>query len=91
MRRLRGDPANVPNHDEMTRNHLSLCEEELEELRRENDRLREENQHLAGASDGFGQLAERLNSALRERRVEAFDRRRVARAGSDGRRKQDQR
>ena len=86
MRRLRGDPANVPKHDQITRNHLSLCEEELEALRRENDRLREENQHLTGASDGFGQLAERLNTALRaERRIEIVGRRRVVRSEGNGR------
>jgi hypothetical protein len=69
-----------------------LCEEELEAVRRENELLREQNHHLADASDDFGQLAERLNTALRaERRIQAIDRRGVVRAEQDGRRKQDHR
>lgn len=63
------------------------CEEELEASRREVERLSEENGQLIEASNVFGQLAERLNTELREeRRVGDPDRRRWDRAGSKSRR-----
>jgi transposase-like protein len=70
----------------MTRERLAMVEEQLEVLRRENDRLREENDHLTSASVGFGQLAERLNTALQvERRIGAADRRGLRRTEPDER------
>jgi predicted RNase H-like nuclease (RuvC/YqgF family) len=48
-------------------------------------RLEEENVHLRRAAGEFGQLAERLNSALREERRVASDRRQDSRARSDRR------
>jgi hypothetical protein len=48
-------------------------------------RLEEENVHLRRAAGEFGQLAERLNLALREERRRAADRRAQARARSDRR------
>jgi hypothetical protein len=73
----------------MTRERLAMVEEQLEVLRRENDRLREENDHLMSASVGFGQLAERLNTALQvERRIGATDRRGLCRTDPDERRRQ---
>lgn len=73
----------MPNHDE-----LELpCEEKLEASQREIQRLSEENSQLLKASNDFGQLAERLNTALRqERRVGEADRRRWERLGSKPRR-----
>lgn len=77
------DPANVSNHDD---NDLP-CEEKLEASQREIQRLCEENGQLLKASNAFGQLAERLNTELRqERRVGEGDRRRWERAGAPSRR-----
>jgi hypothetical protein len=73
----------------MTPDRLSMCEEQLEVLRRENARLREENHHLMSASVGFGQLAERLNTALQvERHFGAPDGRGLRRPEQDERRHQ---
>jgi hypothetical protein len=63
------------------------CEDQLEASQREIQKLREENRELLKASNAFGQLAERLNSELRnERRLGETDRRRQSRPGSMSRR-----
>ena len=54
------------------------CREELA-------RLREENSLLRRAADTFGQLAERLDAALREERRSGRSRRRQARPDPDRR------
>jgi hypothetical protein len=73
----------VSNHDD----HDVPCEEKLEASQREIQRLCEENTELLKASNAFGQLAERLNTELRqERRIGEGDRRRWDRAGSPSRR-----
>lgn len=64
-------------------------EARLEESRLEIQRLREENARLVEASNAFGQLAERLNTELKERRMGEADRRRWARLGSPSRRVSD--
>jgi hypothetical protein len=51
--------------------------------RQELDRLREENALLRRAADTFGQLAERLDVALKEERRYGLRRRRGARRDSD--------
>lgn len=62
-------------------------EERLEASRLEIQRLREENARLIEASNAFGQLAERLNTALQqERRLGETDRRRWSRLGALSRR-----
>src|ERR1700737_1369614 len=87
--RLRRNPGHVANHDQMTRERLAMVEEQLKALPRENDRLRKKNHHLIGAPVGFGQLAERLNTALQvERRIGATDRRGLRRTEPDERRRQ---
>lgn len=61
--------------------------EELAKCKESNEELREENSHLRQAAGVFGELAERLNTVLREDRRQHLqpDRRAVARAGSDRR------
>jgi len=62
---------------------LQECEEKLKHLE-------EENQHLREASHAFGQLAERLNSALQEeRRIAASDRRQRPRPYGERRKSRD--
>ena len=63
------------------------CEERLQATEQEIRKLREENGELMKASNAFGQLAERLNTELRqERRLGDADRRRWTRAGTIPRR-----
>ena len=63
------------------------CEQRLEASKQEVDELREENEQLVKSSNDFGQLAERLNSALRhDRRFGQPDRRRWPRIGAVSRR-----
>jgi hypothetical protein len=61
--------------------------EELDRCLEVNDALREENSHLREAAGTFGELAERLNTILREDRRDHLvgDRRAVARAEPDRR------
>ena len=73
---------NVPDYKDC----VASLKERLEESRLEIQRLREENARLLEASTAFGQLAERLNTELQERRLGEADRRRWARIGSPGRR-----
>jgi hypothetical protein len=61
-------------------------EARLEASRLEIQRLREENARLIEASNVFGQLAERLNMELQERRLGEADRRRWSRLGAPSRR-----
>ena len=72
----------MSNHDET----VAALKERLEASWLEIQRLREENARLLEASTVFGQLAERLNSELQERRLGAPDRRRWARLGAPSRR-----
>jgi hypothetical protein len=64
----------------------SPCEERLEASQVEIAALREENEQLLKASNDFGQLAERLNTELRDRRRGQPDRRRWPRLGAVPRR-----
>jgi hypothetical protein len=65
---------------------VASLEERLEASRLEIQRLREENARLLEASTAFGQLAERLNTELQERRLGEADRRRWSRLGAPSRR-----
>ena len=77
------DPATVSYKD----NGDLPMEERLEASRLEIQRLREENSRLLEASKAFGQLAERLNTQLKEeRRLGEADRRKWSRLGSVPRR-----
>jgi predicted RNase H-like nuclease (RuvC/YqgF family) len=63
------------------------CQERLAASQREIQKLREENSELMKASNAFGQLAERLNTELRQvRRLGDADRRRWSRPGAMPRR-----
>lgn len=48
-------------------------------------RLEEENRHLRTAAGAFGQLAERLNQALRDERRSGSERRKGQRVNNDRR------
>ena len=51
-----------------TKKHLDECQEAVEKLEEVKKELEAENEHLREAADTFGDLAERLNTALKERR-----------------------
>ena len=67
--------------------HMTDPVEELEKCKESNEELKEENQHLRLAAGAFGELAERLNTVLRDDRRQHLkpDRRAVQRCGSDRR------
>jgi cell division septum initiation protein DivIVA len=50
---------------------LDECQEAVEKLQEVKKELEAENEHLREAADTFGDLAERLNNALKERRGSA--------------------
>ena len=47
---------------------LDECQETVEKLQEVKKELEAENEHLREAADTFGDLAERLNTALKEQR-----------------------
>lgn len=61
--------------------------DELAKCQETNEELKEENDHLRQAAGAFGELAERLNSLIREDRRHHLqaDRRAVPRYGGDRR------
>ena len=69
----------MPEEQDAIAHQLEACQETVRELE-------EENKELRYASGAFGQLAERLNTALREERRRADDRRSVRRYYGDRRR-----
>jgi cell division septum initiation protein DivIVA len=50
---------------------LKQCHDTVEQLLEEKKELAEENEHLRESADSFGELAERLNTALAEERQAA--------------------
>ena len=54
-----------------TKKNLDECQEAVEKLQEVQKELEAENEHLREAADTFGDLAERLNTALKERREPA--------------------
>jgi cell division septum initiation protein DivIVA len=48
---------------------LDECRETVEQLQVEKQKLQEENEVLRESAEGFGELAERLNTALKESTV----------------------
>ena len=54
-----------------TKKDLDECMEAVEKLQEVKKELEAENEHLREAADTFGDLAERLNTALKERREPA--------------------
>ena len=66
--------------------NLEDCQQTVEKLEEQKEHLEEENRHLRQAAGAFGQLAERLNTTLREeRRRHGGDRRRLRRETPDRR------
>jgi cell division septum initiation protein DivIVA len=54
-----------------TKKDLDECQETVEKLQEIKEELEAENEHLREAADTFGDLAERLNTALQEQREPA--------------------
>ena len=54
-----------------TKKDLDECMEAVEKLQEVKKELEAENEHLREAADTFGDLAERLNTVLKERREPA--------------------
>ncbi len=54
--------------DDETKRDLDECHETVEKLQEAKKELEAENDHLREAADTFGDLAERLNTALKEQR-----------------------
>jgi ABC-type transporter Mla subunit MlaD len=58
-------------NDDETKRNLDECHETVEKLQEVTKELEAENEHLREAADAFGDLAERLNAALKEQRDSA--------------------
>ena len=67
--------------------HTTDPADELAKCQETNEELKEENDHLRQAAGAFGELAERLNSLIREDRRDRLqgDRRGVPRCSGDRR------